>query len=146
MSEALKRPSFIRPTLDTPFHIDFAWWQENDTNWRIFLQGYLCEKHQEMFKDYQDDVVIDAIDPATAEVRQVDGLLYELTHHCARQPGFINANMPLIAKMFRVFLSNGNQPLSSTELSEQVGRPAATVLATLTGPQIYKGMRIFQGK
>lgn len=141
-----KRPSLIRPTLETSFHIDFDWWKENDSNWRIFLQSYLCEKHQEIFKDHDEDVVIDAVDPETGEVKQVDGLLYQLMNHCAKQPEFINDNMPLIAKVFRIFLANGNKPLNSQQLSELVNRPARTVLVTLTGPQVYKGIRIYQGK
>ncbi|MDK2980127.1 MAG: hypothetical protein PWQ55_474 [Chloroflexota bacterium] len=145
MVDNIKRASLMRPTADTRFHIDFEWWQENDSNWRIFLHGYLCEKHQEMFQDQNDDVIIiDTVDPETAEIRQEDGLLYELMNHCARQPEFINDNMPLVAKVFRIFLANGNQPLSAAELSELVKRPTNTVLVTLTGPQVYKGIRIYQ--
>jgi hypothetical protein len=33
----IQRPSLIKPNLNTPFHIDFSWWKENDNNWRIFL-------------------------------------------------------------------------------------------------------------
>lgn len=144
MSEMPKRTSLIRPTVDTLFHIDFDWWQENDANWRIFLQGYLCEKHQQFFKDQTEKVIIDAVDPETAEVKQVDGILFELMTHCAKQPGFIDDNMPLVAKIFRIFLANGNQPLTPSQLSEMVKRPAQTVLVTLTGPQVYKGIRIQQ--
>lgn len=144
MVDNIKRPSLLRPTADTRFHIDFLWWKENDSNWRIFLQGYLCEKHQEMFQDQTEDVIIDTVDPETAEIHQEDGLLYELMNHCARQPEFINDNMPLIAKVFRIFLANGNLPLSAAELSKLVNRPANTVLVTLTGPQVYKGIRIYQ--
>jgi hypothetical protein len=146
MPDDVKRLSFKRPTIDTPFHIDFEWWQENDANWRIFLHDYLCEKHQEVFKDQDEDVVIDAIDPETAEVKQVDGLLYKLMEHCAKQPEFINENMPLVAKMFRIFLANGNKPLTPAQISEMVNRPARTVLVTLTGPQVYKGIRMYQKK
>jgi hypothetical protein len=144
MVDNVKRPSLLRPTVETRFHIDFEWWKENDSNWRIFLQGYLCENHQAMFQDQNENVLIDAVDPQTAEIHQEDGLLFELMNHCARQPEFINENMPLIAKVFRIFLANGNKPLSAAELSEMVNRPAQTVLATLTGPQVYKGIRTYQ--
>jgi hypothetical protein len=143
--EEIKRPiSLVRPTTQTLFHIDFDWWQESDANWRIFLFDFLCQKHQEDFKDKSDSVKIDAVDPETAEVKSVDGLLYELMNHCARQPGFIDDSMPMVSKIFRTFLSTGNQPMSSDQLSEIVNRPARTVLVTLTGPQIYKGIRQFQ--
>lgn len=138
----VKRPlSLIKPTAETLFHIDFDWWQENDSNWRIFLYEFLCPDHQAYFKDKADTTKIDAVDPETAEVKQVDGLLFELMNHCAKQEGFISANIPIIAKVLRTFLSNGNQPLSAGELAEIVNRPAATVLATLSGPQVFKGIR-----
>jgi hypothetical protein len=146
MPDSPVRSSLIKPTVDTLFHIDFDWWKENDENWRVFLHGFLCEKHQELFKDQADNVVIDAVDPVTAEVKQVDGFLHELMTHCARQPEFIDDNMPLIGKVFRIFLANGNQPLSAAQLAELVKRPAQTVLITLTGPQVYKGIRLYQGK
>lgn len=143
--EEIKRPiSLVRPTVETLFHIDFDWWQESDANWRIFLFEFLCESHREAFKDQADTVKVDAVDPVTAEVKVVDGLLYTLTNHCAKMPDFINDSMPMIAKIFRVFLANGNKPLNSEQLAEVVNRPARTVLATLAGPQVFKGIRQYQ--
>jgi hypothetical protein len=143
MQEVKKPISLVRPTTETQFHIDFDWWRESDANWRIFLFEFLCEKHQENFRDKADTVKIDAVDPETAEVKSVDGFLHELIHHCAKQPDFINETMPMVAQIFRIFLSNGNKPLSSDELAALINRPARTILATLTGPQIYKGIRLF---
>lgn len=143
MQEVKKPISLVRPTTETQFHIDFDWWRESDANWRIFLFEFLCEKHQEDFRDKADTVKIDAVDPETAEVKSVDGFLHELIHHCAKQPDFINETMPMVAQIFRIFLSNGNKPLSSDELAALINRPARTILATLTGPQIYKGIRLF---
>ena len=138
----VKRPlSLIKPTAETLYHLDFDWWQENDSNWRIFLFEFLCPEHQAFFKDKADTTKIDAVDPDTAEIKQVDGLLFELMNHCAKQDGFISANLPIIAKVLRTFLANGNHPLSAGEISEIVSRPVATVLATLSGPQVFKGIR-----
>lgn len=144
MDEAKRLISLVRPTTETLFHIDFDWWKESDSNWRVFLFEFLCAKHQEDFKDKEDTVKIDAVDPETAEIKSVDGFLHELIHHCARQPDFISDSMPLVAKIFRIFLANGNKPLSSEQLSELANRPSRTILATLTGPQIYKGIRQYQ--
>ena len=141
----VKRPSsLIKPTAETLYHLDFDWWQENDSNWRIFLFEFLCPEHQAFFNDKADTTKIDSVDPETAEIRQVDGLLFELMNHCAKQEGFISANLPIIAKVLRTFLSNGNHPLSASALSEIVSRPIATVLATLSGPQVFKGIKQFQ--
>lgn len=139
-----QRFSIVKPALSTPFHIDFDWWKINDSNWRVFLYDFLCEFHREAFKDYPSDIIIDAVDPVTAEVHQEDGLLYTLMTHCAKQPEFIQPNATLVSLIFRIFLSNGNKPLNAEQLSKISNRPANTILVTLTGKQIYKGIRPIQ--
>ncbi len=141
MSE-VKRFSLVKPTPDTPFFIDFDWWKQHDSNWRIFLYGYLCEEHQAAFADTQQDVHVDWVDPETAEVRRVDGLQHVLMTHCARQPEFISANSMLVDSVFRLLLANGNEPMSALELSKKINRPVNTILQTLSsGAQVYKGIR-----
>ena len=146
MLDSNKKFSLVKPTVDTPFHIDFDWWQETDSNWRIFLLSFLCEKHQAVFSDKSDSMKIDAVDPETAEVYAVDGLLYTLMNHCAKMEDFISPNLPLIGRVFRVFLANGNQPLTPDQLSKIVNKPARTILVTIGGYQVYKGIRPTQAK
>ena len=141
MPEIKKSFSLYKPTTATPFHIDFDWWQKNDSNWRIFLKGFLCDKHQAYFADKEDDLKIDAVDPETAEVKKGDGLLYVLMNHCTKQENFISENLPLIAKIFRIFLANGNQPLTPEDLEVLTNRPSRTILVTLTGLKVYRGIR-----
>lgn len=141
MPETSKKISLVKPTVSTPFKIDFDWWQENDSNWRVFLFDFLCEEHKAAFTNQDDTQQIDAIDPDTAEVTQVDGLLYELINHCAQQEDFINQNLPLIGQIFRIFLANGNLPLNPAQLEEKTGKPAKTILVTIGGHRVYKGIR-----
>ncbi len=133
--------SLIKPTLDTPFHIDFEWWKTHDNNWRVFLLNCLCTDHQKLFENQSTDVMIDWVDPDTAEVKLVDGLQSTLMSHCAKEPGFVTANTAMVDAIFRVFLSNGNQPLSAQQLSEKIGKSANTILRTISGVQVYKGIR-----
>ena len=82
--------SLLKPTTKSRFHIDFAWWEKNDRDWRVFLQSLLCAEHQITLADMAPDAQIDWIDPNTAEVRQVDGIRHVLMTHCAssaRLPG-----------------------------------------------------------
>lgn len=138
--------SLIKPTIDTPFHIDFDWWKDHDSDWRVFLIGLLCPKHQSIFANLDENVVIDFIDPITAEVKPVDGLLHTILNHCAKQPEFISMDSSLISTVFRIFLSNNNTPLSSLMLSDLVNKPAKTILLTLSGPNVYKGIRPISSK
>jgi len=136
-----KRFSLVKPTKDTPFHIDFDWWQQHDSNWHIYLLGMLCQEHQQSYANVDEQTMIDWVDPETAEVTSLDGLQHILISHCARQPEFRDSNTTLVDAVFRSLLANGNQPMTPAELSELVGRPAETILRTLQGPQIYKGLR-----
>ena len=140
MSE-LKRFSLVKPTIQTPFHIDFDWWRANDENWHIALAGMLCPEHQEAFNNLSESQLIDWVDPETAEVHQMDGLQQVLIQHCARQPGFLDEHTVMVEAIFRLLLANGNSPLSAEELGARLNRPADTILKTIAGPRVYKGLR-----
>ena len=136
-----KHSSLIKPSLSTPFKIDFDWWKKHDRNWRVYLRSFLCEEHQALFENLDNDELIDWVDPETAEVTQVDGLQHILITHCAKQEDFITSKMALVNLVFRVFLSNGNKPLTPEQLGETLGRPASTILRTFSGIRVYKGIR-----
>ncbi|MEA4909041.1 MAG: hypothetical protein VB089_15570 [Anaerolineaceae bacterium] len=136
-----KRFSLVKPTLITPLHIDFEWWKDHDNNWKVYLQSYLCPLHQTIYSDLDENSKVDWIDPETAEIQTVDGLQHILMSHCARQEGFITSNTTLVDAVFRSFLANGNTPQTPEELAAQIDRPAETILRTLAGPTVYKGLR-----
>jgi len=136
-----KRFSLVKPTLQTRFHIDFDWWSKNDRSWRVYLRSDLCPEHQKIFEEMQNEQDVDWVDAETAEVQKVDGLQHSLITHCAKQEGFITEHSTLVDAAFRVFLANGNVPLTPIELSERLGRPADTILKTLSGIRVYKGIR-----
>ncbi len=138
--------SLVKPTLETPFRIDFDWWKSHDHNWRVFLYGFLCEEHQKAFSDLTGEIWIDWIDPQTAEVQHVDGLQHILMTHCAKQPDFVSNTTTLVHAVFRVLLANGNVPCSPNELSKLVGKSPEIILRTLSGPTVYQGIRPLQSK
>ncbi len=135
--------SLVKPTLDTPFHIDFSWWQEHSHDWRIYVHRLLCPEHQAQFDPWSDQQQIDWVDPETAEVKPVDGMRYVLMTHCAQQPGFLEARLPLVDAIFRVLIARGNKPMTPVELAEHLQRPAQaqTILRLLTSRRSYLGIR-----
>ncbi len=135
--------SLLKPTIKTPFHIDFDWWKQNESDWHVFLRSLLCAEHQESFANIDEGEMIDWIDPNTAEVKLVDGLQHALMSHCALQPDFDSGRATLVESVFRTFVVNGNVPMSAEELSRTLGRPADTILRTIAGPRIYRGLRPF---
>lgn len=141
MMTEMKRPSLLKPTVQTPFHIDFQWWKQNERDWHVFLRSLLCLEHQAAFANYEEGQLIDWIDPLTAEVKTVDGIEHALMSHCALQPDFVNERTALVEAVFRLFLVNGNSPMSAEDLSVRLNRPADTILRTLAGPRVYRGLR-----
>lgn len=133
--------SLLKPTIETPFHIDFAWWEQNDRDWHVYLRSLLCPEHQQALADVQEGAMIDWIDPRTAEVTQVDGIQHALMSHCALQPEFVTQQTAMVEAVFRIFLVGGNQPMSAADLSRKLNRPAGTILRTLAGPRVYRGLR-----
>jgi hypothetical protein len=136
-----KRMSLVKPTTKTPFHIDFDWWIQNDRDWRVFLRNFLCPEHQQIFAALDVTEKVDWVDPVTAEVQSVDGLQNILITHCAKQPMFITQQTALVDSVFRLFLANGNTPLTPDQLAEQLGRDSNIILKTLSGMRVYKGLR-----
>jgi hypothetical protein len=94
-----------------------------------------------MYADLSGDEEVDWIDPETAEVQTVDGLQHTLISHCAKQEQFITEHTTLTEALFRLFLSNGNQPLSPDELADALDRQPGKILQTISGPRVYKGIR-----
>lgn len=140
-----KRISLIKPTVGTPFHIDFDWWQKNERDWHVYLRSLLCPEHREAFANADEGQMIDWIDPATAEVKPVEGVQNTLMSHCVKQPDFLTDQTALVEAVFRLFLTNGNIPMTSEELGERLNRPAVTILRTLGGARVYKGIRPVSG-
>jgi len=138
-----KRYSLVKPTVDTPFHVDFEWWKKNERDWHVYLRSLLCAEHQETFADVDEGEMIDWVDPATAEVKPVDGIQNALMTHCVRQPDFLTEQTAMVEAVFRLFLTNGNIPMTSQELGKRLNRQPETILRTLAGPRVYKGLRPF---
>jgi hypothetical protein len=137
----VRRYSLVKPNLHTRFHVDFGWWSQSDRDWRVYLQNLLCYEHQKVFANFQASEMVDSVDPDTAEVQRVDGLQHILITHCSREPGFITDRTTLVDAVFRVFLANGNEPMSVQELADKLNRTPEVILKTFSSGQVYRGIR-----
>ena len=136
-----KPGTLLKPTLDTKFHIDYDWWERTPgQDLRVYLLSHLPPEQRERLSQSQEGRTVDYIDPETGEVTQLDELRLAL-RKAADDPNFISGDVSLVDCVFRVFLKNGNMPLSTRELEEQTGKPANTILKLLTGATVYKGIR-----
>jgi len=132
----------LKPDINTRFHIDFEWWEKEGKDFRIYLWAQLCPECRKVYTTHRGTEKIDWIDPETAEVKQVDGLWHSLRTCCSKKPDYITKETPLTTAIFRVFLANGNTPLSPVELHRIIDKKTPEViLRTLTGGRVYKGIR-----
>ena len=72
--------------------------------------------------------------PETGEVEQLDGMRYALRAHCCQQDGYLTQRISLVDAIFRVFLCNGNRPMTPRELALQIGRVGQESLILRTLP------------
>jgi hypothetical protein len=140
-----KPEPLIKPTLETPFHIDYEWWSRQNRELRVYLRSCLCPEHRSVFEGYADTEEIDWIDEDTGEVTRVDGLQHTLRVHCSLQPGYISPHTSLVDAVFRVFLANSNKPLTPVELGARIKREPGLILRTLASGRVYKGIRPYLG-
>ena len=137
----VKHSSLVKPTLETPFHIDFSWWRQNDQEWSVYLGSLLGPEYTETLSKIKGDEILDMVDPQTAEVTRVDVIQYFLATHFADNDDKDKGGSSLVESIFRVFLKNGNSPLSSRQLGEALERPPNTILRMLSGDRVYRGLR-----
>jgi len=137
-----KMPSgLVKPTLETRFHIDTEWWERQSEDLELSIRVLCAELGVMVPKDVDLKEMVDWINPDTGQVVRVDRLYYLFLTRCARQPEYITERTSLIDAIFRALLASGNQPLTLREVEARTGRDAQTMLQTLSGRTVYKGIK-----
>ncbi len=140
MNTAKPSNTRVKPTIETKFHIDYTWWDREGRELRPYLISHLLPEQRLHFDESTSDSLVDWIDPDTAEVRRVDALTQGL-QTASGNPQYINDHTTLVDAVFRIFLANGNKPLSPRELGDKLNRLPLTILKTIAGREVYKGVR-----
>ncbi len=133
----------IKPTVETKFYIDYDWWDHSRDDLHVYLLTHLTAEQQHSLNQRDLHEVFDYVHPETGEVFQLDTIGLAI-QEASRRDDFITEHIGLIDSVFRALLVNGNQPLSARELSSVTGRDAATILKTVGGVRIYRGIRPHQ--
>jgi hypothetical protein len=85
------------------YFIALNWYEENERSFTLLVQGRLCPSCCER---YATEVGVEVF---TA-----------FRDCCSKREGFFSPNLPLLELIFRLFLANGNQPLTLQQISEQL--------------------------
>ena len=117
--------------------IDLDWYQQNNRSFLFLAQGCLCPKCRQQLQG--------------GEVSAAD-LLSTIKDCCSKTPDFINYRLPILESIFRLFLTNGNQPLNLEELGKQLSEwrdvdpyhTSPEILSCLLKNDQYYGLRQIQ--
>ena len=120
----------------TYWFIDLDWYESNNRSFPALAQRCLCANCRERLKVEEGEV-------------PEDELLAAIKDCCSQEPGFITGERPILESLFRLFLANGNQPLTLEELGEQLSewrgedsyRISAEILYRLLKNEQHYGLR-----
>ncbi len=141
MSNPPRLSRLIKPTTDTPFHIDYDWWARDGRDLRAYLLSQLPADLRDAYAGLDENTWVDAVDPNTGEVKREDTLLVRIRLLAKQQADYISSHTSIIDAIFRTFLVNDNEPLTVLELSRRLNRDPQLILRTVAGGQVYKGLR-----
>ena len=133
----------IKPSVETKFVIDYEWWEHSRDDLQIYLLTHLTPDQQQALEHRDLKEVFDYVHPETGEVFRIDALGLAIRESSKRED-FITGHIGLIDSVFRALLVNNNQPLNALELAQATGRDASTILKTIGGVRIYRGIRPFR--
>jgi len=116
--------------------IDLDWFHRNGRSVLPLLRGCLCAKCRQQLSSGEK------------EASETE-LLATIANCCCHAPEFITGQQPVLESIFRLFLANGNQPLSLAELGEQLSqrrggdayRTLEEILLRLLKNDRYYGLR-----
>jgi hypothetical protein len=89
------------------YHIDLDWYNSSNRSFATLAESRLCsdcrDKKTKKKKDKSDGA-----------------LLAALKDCCAKKPDFITPHLPVLETVFRLFLANGNEPMTVTEMGQEL--------------------------
>ena len=125
---------------DLSCFIDLDWFEESGRSFAVICRHCLCSHCGERLASEPE-----AVTPAS--------LIANVKDCCSNVPGFIEPRLPLLEKMFRLLLSEGNRPLSLDEVTARLGlyvdNPASltpSVLKRLLDNNQHYGFRLRPGE
>jgi hypothetical protein len=132
---------YIKPTLETKFHVDFSWWQKEGQNLKAYLRSHVCADCKQAAEPNENEL-FDWVSPETGEVFQLDILWHQIASHCYEDPSFFDSRVPLTSAIFRTFILNNNTPLTAVEIHKKIQQKTPDViLRTIGSRQVYKGIK-----
>lgn len=117
------------------YFIDLDCFKKSDRSFATVVEHCLCSACRERLA-----TSISTTEPAL--------LVQNIKDCCSKRSDFIYSKLPLLERVFRIFLAGGNQPLTLDELAAQLGTysdgsfsPSLQMLRRLLDSDRYYGFR-----
>ena len=109
------------------YHVDLKWLEENNRSPSVLFEHRLCSACRRKFEAFGD------------------ALLFRIRDCCSKAEDFFHPKLPILETVFRLFLANGNQPLTLEEIYQQLKekRGEAFALAPEKLSRILKDERYY---
>ena len=131
----------MRPTGDTPFQINWSWFERNNINAQSLVRNQLNYKWRQRFDNGLEIKEVDYINSETGEVFKMDNMREAILAECQWEPDYITRDMPLLQSILRLFLANNNQPMTVVEMARRLERhDSNAILNLLTASKIQNGI------
>ena len=108
------------------YAIDATWFDENNFSFDDFVQSRMCDSCQER-RDEEIEERYTVLDKKTGrasfEIRRVkygSSPIRVIRDCCSKKRNYITPDMPTLEAVFRVFVANGNLPLTLENVREQL--------------------------
>jgi hypothetical protein len=114
------------------WNIDLKWLEHNGRSFTTMTKNYACPHCRSQVKDGKAQKTFSVIKDC-----------------CSKKEGFFTPLSPILDSTFRLFLANGNQPLSMEEITQELGKKRGDsyqsgrvgLLARLLKDEQYYGIR-----
>ncbi len=108
------------------YQIDPSWFAENQLSFEDVVRARMCDSCQgRVGSEVESRVPV--FDKATGRMNLEthSGIygsdpLQVIRDHCGRAKNYIHRDMPTLEAIFRIFLANGNQPMTLEQVREQL--------------------------
>lgn len=135
MVEEDNKEEIVTDQAEPRWFVDLDWYQLNNRSFVALAETCLCPNCRKRLKAEGGEV-------------SATELLATIRDCCSTAPGFITGELPILESVFRVFLANGNRPLSLEGLGEQLNerrggdayRTSAEILPRLLRSDQYYGL------
>jgi hypothetical protein len=108
------------------YHADPSWFEENNLSFEDVVRARMCDAcRARIGQEVEERVPV--FDKATGRMRFEERTstygsdpLKCIREHCGRAKNYIHRDMPTLEAIFRIFLANGNAPMTLEQVREQL--------------------------